>query len=75
MAAVAVGALLAVFGQTYQTGADPFELFLTWALLIVPWTLAARFEPLYLLHSVVLAMLMGVLVMLQAYWLKWMVPQ
>jgi lactate permease len=27
-----------------------------------------------LVHSVVLAMLMGVLVMLQAYWLKWMVP-
>ena len=28
-----------------------------------------------LVHSVVLAMLMGVLVMVQAYWLKWMVPQ
>jgi uncharacterized membrane protein len=54
VAAVLVGALLAVFGQTYQTGADPFELFLTWAVLIVPWTIAARFEPLYLLHSVVL---------------------
>ena len=27
-----------------------------------------------LVHSVVLAMLVGVLVMLQAYWLKWMVP-
>jgi lactate permease len=28
-----------------------------------------------LVHSVVLAMLMGVLVMMQAYWLRWMVPQ
>jgi lactate permease len=27
-----------------------------------------------LVHSILLAMLMGVLVMLQAYWLKWMVP-
>jgi len=54
LAAVLVGALLAVYGQTYQTGADPFELFLLWAVLIVPWALAARFEPLFLLQSVVL---------------------
>jgi uncharacterized membrane protein len=54
LAAVVAGALLAVFGQLYQTGADPFELFLTWALIIVPWTLVVRFEPLCLLHSVVL---------------------
>src|SRR5918999_490511 len=32
-AAVLVGPLLAVYGQTYQTGADPYGLFLTWALL------------------------------------------
>jgi uncharacterized membrane protein len=35
LGAVLVGALLAVYGQTYQTGADPFELFLLWAALIV----------------------------------------
>jgi lactate permease len=28
-----------------------------------------------LVHSILLAMLMGVLVMMQAYWLKWMVPK
>ena len=48
-AAVLVGALLAVYGQTYQTGADPWGLFAVWALLILPWTLAACFTPLWLL--------------------------
>ncbi|MFC5475122.1 DUF2157 domain-containing protein [Paraherbaspirillum soli] len=36
------GALLAYFGQTYQTGADPYQLFLTWSVLILPWVLVAR---------------------------------
>lgn len=31
LAFVATGALLALFGQTYQTGADVYELFLSWA--------------------------------------------
>ncbi len=48
-AAVLVGPLLAVYGQTYQTGADPYGLFLMWALLIVPWVVAARFSLLWLL--------------------------
>ena len=37
-----LGALLALFGQTYQTGADSHELFLTWAALALPWALAGR---------------------------------
>ena len=53
-AAVLVGALLAVYGQTYQTGADPYGLFLTWALLIVPWTIAARFTALWVVEIVLL---------------------
>lgn len=48
-AAVLLGALLAVYGQTYQTGADPWGLFATWALLILPWAVAACFTPLWLL--------------------------
>lgn len=47
--AVLVGPLLAVYGQTYQTGADPYGLFLTWAALIVPWVIAARFSLLWVL--------------------------
>lgn len=46
--AVLVGALLAVYGQAYQTGADPYELFVGWALLILPWVALARFAPLWL---------------------------
>jgi uncharacterized membrane protein len=47
--AILVGVLLAVFGQVYQTGADAFELFLTWAILITPWVLIGQFAPLWLL--------------------------
>jgi uncharacterized membrane protein len=48
-AALLTGALLALVGQIYQTGADAFELFAAWALLIVPWVIVARFAPLWLL--------------------------
>jgi len=36
LAFVTTGALLALFGQTYQTGADVHELFVSWALLGLP---------------------------------------
>jgi uncharacterized membrane protein len=39
------GGLLALLGQTYPTGADNYELFLAWALLALPWVLAARWAP------------------------------
>ncbi len=48
-AAVLVGALLAVYGQIYQTGADAFSLFLSWAFLIIPWVVLGAFAPLWLL--------------------------
>jgi uncharacterized membrane protein len=48
-AAIATGALLALVGQTYQTGADTWELFAAWALAILPWTLLGRQAPLWLL--------------------------
>jgi uncharacterized membrane protein len=48
-ASVLVGPLLAIYGQTYQTGADPYGLFLTWMLLIIPWTIAANFAALWIL--------------------------
>ena len=37
-----VGAILAVMGQVYQTGADSYTLFLGWGVLILPWCLAGR---------------------------------
>jgi len=54
VAAVLVGAFLAVFGQIYQTGADPYQLFLGWSILILPWVIAGQFPPLWLLFIVLL---------------------
>lgn len=42
------GALLALTGQVYQTGADSWQLFAWWAVLILPWVLVGRFSPLWL---------------------------
>ncbi len=42
LAFVASGALLAYFGQTYQTGADPWQLFALWAALLLPLVWAQR---------------------------------
>lgn len=52
-ASVLVGVFLAVFGQIYQTGADAYELFLGWALLISVWVLGSRFAALWFLWLVV----------------------
>ncbi|MCX6937816.1 MAG: DUF4401 domain-containing protein [Verrucomicrobia bacterium] len=53
-AAVAVGPLLALIGQTYQTGADPWQLFAAWLMLISPWIGIAR-SALLVLLGVILA--------------------
>ncbi len=47
-ASLFVGGLLALIGQTYQTGADTFELFAAWAVLILPWVLVGRLAALWL---------------------------
>lgn len=48
-ASLLVGTLLALVGQIYQTGADPFELFTVWALAILPWVILGRFATLWML--------------------------
>ncbi len=52
VAAVMVGAFLAVFGQVYPTGADVYELFLTWTALIAVWVAVGRSPALWLLWLV-----------------------
>ncbi len=47
-ATLLIGALLALVGQTYQTGADPWQLFATWALMVLPWVAIGRFGALLL---------------------------
>lgn len=42
LALLGVGGLFAYFGQTYQTGADPWQLFALWATLTLPLCLALR---------------------------------
>jgi len=48
LASLLAGALLALVGQTYQTGADTYELFAAWAAAMLPWTLLARFPALWI---------------------------
>lgn len=48
LASLLVGALLALVGQTYQTGADTYELFSAWAIAILVWVLVAQLGALYL---------------------------
>ena len=48
-AAIIVGIVLAVIDQTYQTNASQYALFVTWALLIIPWVMISKFSPLWLL--------------------------
>ncbi|MFC7411127.1 DUF2157 domain-containing protein [Hydrogenophaga atypica] len=41
---LAVGALFAYFGQTYQTGADAWQLFALWAALTLPLAFGVRHD-------------------------------
>jgi len=54
MASIFLGVLLALYGQTYQTGADPWQLFFYWALLILPWVIIARFPAMWMVWLVLI---------------------
>ncbi|MDO9092517.1 MAG: DUF2157 domain-containing protein [Rubrivivax sp.] len=47
LALLATGALFAYFGQTYQTGADAWQLFALWAALTLPLALGQRSDLLW----------------------------
>jgi len=49
VAGILIGALLAVFGQIYQTGADSYRLFLFWTILMAGWVFISRFTPLWII--------------------------
>lgn len=53
LAGVGIGGLLALVGQTYQTGADTWQLFAWWGVLLLPWVLLVRTVFLALLWVVV----------------------
>lgn len=52
--AVLVGVLFAVFGQIYQTGANAFDFFTAWTLLITIWVVVSNFPPLWLIYIVLI---------------------
>lgn len=47
-----VGALFAVYGQIYQTGANAYDFFFGWTLFVTLWAVAGRYAPLWLLWIV-----------------------
>jgi uncharacterized membrane protein len=75
LAIALIGPLIALYGQTYQTGAALSGLFLAWAALALPWTLAARAVAAWVLWLAVVEA--GVLVHLTVFerwdmlWLGW----
>lgn len=59
LATLALGGLLAFIGQTYQTGADPWQLFAAWAALALLWVAAARSDALWALWVLIVGTGMG----------------
>ena len=53
LAGLLLGGLLALFGQTWQTGADTWQLFALWAALLLPWLVAASGPAMNLLWALV----------------------
>ncbi len=51
-----VGVFWAIFGQVYQTKADSYVFFLTWALCILAWVYIADFYPLWTIFIVLVSM-------------------
>ena len=58
-ASVLVGVFLAVFGQVYQTGADAYELFTAWSVLILGWCVISNFAPQWALWLAVTNIALG----------------
>jgi uncharacterized membrane protein len=54
VATICLGVLLALFGQTYQTGADPWQLFFNWSLLMLPWAFIGRFSAIWIVWVVLI---------------------
>ena len=52
-ASLLVGVFMAVFGQIYQTGADAYQLFMTWSILILGWTIISKFPAQWVLWLII----------------------
>jgi uncharacterized membrane protein len=58
-ASLVIGALLALIGQTYQTGADTFELFASWAAMVLPWVIVGQAAVLWLMWLTLVNLAVG----------------
>lgn len=52
--AILTGALLALIGQTYQTGADTYQLFMLWSIFILPLVILIKFPALWLIELILI---------------------
>jgi len=68
-AALCTGALLALIGQTYQTGSDIWELFAAWTALMLPFVLLARASAAWLLCLLVSNLCLTRMLMQDGVWL------
>ena len=59
LATLALGGLLAFIGQTYQTGADPWQLFAAWAALSFVWAALGRHDILWTLWVLIAGTALG----------------
>ncbi|MFZ4261895.1 DUF2157 domain-containing protein [Sphingobacterium sp. HJSM2_6] len=50
LCSVLVGVLFAVFGQIYQTGANAYDFFLAWTILVSLWVFSSSFSPTWILY-------------------------
>ena len=48
-----IGVLMAVYGQIYQTGADPYELFMYWGIILLPLVVAVRLPAFWVMWLVI----------------------
>jgi len=73
-ATVLTGAFMAVFGQVYQTGADAWQLFATWAVLTIPWMVVSRSIAHVITWLVVLELAVGIAWMQELHPGLWQFP-
>src|SRR5699024_9752115 len=67
VAALMTGALLALLGQVYHSGADSWRLFAWWAVLLVPWAVGLQSIPIILLGWFLTNVSIGLLIVTSFY--------
>lgn len=67
VAALMTGALLALLGQVYHSGADSWRLFAWWAVLLLPWAVGLQSIPIILLSWFLTNVSIGLLIVTSFY--------